>query len=96
MAIFSTNTSSQKNQPRLAVTILSHGSLCPKTKCFFIASTFDSCISCYAWIASFHVWFFSRMEHFARLVINAYEVMHCTARGDNESLFRLWEGVHFI
>ena len=78
------------------ITILGDGSLCPRIKCFFIPPTFDSFICCYACIVSFHVWFFLHMEHFIRSVIYAYEVVLCTARGDNESLFRLWEGLHFI
>ena len=50
------------------ITILSHGSLCLRIKCFFFPPTFNSWISCYACIVSFHVWFFSRMEHFVRPV----------------------------
>ena len=78
------------------ITILDHGSLCPRIKCFFIPPTSDSCICCYACIASFHIWFFLCMEHFIWSVIHVYEVVLCIARGDNESLFRLWEGMHFI
>ena len=73
-----------------------HGLFCLRTKGFLIPTTSNSCITLGTCISRFQVLSYPWTKHFIDVAIHADKVVQRTSSGDNQSLSRLWIGVHVI